>query len=182
MRIAIIGAGAMGSVYAGLLADAGLDVWAVDAWAEHVDAVRRDGLHISGASGERTVRLPATTDAREAAPADLVVIVTKARDVEGAAKAARDILSPSGLVLTIENGLGSAERVAAIVGPERVLIGVVGGFGASIKAPATRTTTAGSSSAWASAAAGSRRGWSASASSGNRAAASASFSFPTSTA
>jgi 2-dehydropantoate 2-reductase len=135
MRIAIIGAGAMGSVYTGLLADAGLDVWAVDAWAEHVDAIRRDGLHVSGASGERTVRLPATTDAREAAPADLVVIVTKARDVEGAAKAARDILSPSGLVLTIENGLGSAERVAAIVGPERVLIGVVGGFGASIKAP-----------------------------------------------
>src|SRR5919199_3573654 len=135
MRIAIIGAGAMGSVYAGLLADAGLDVWAVDAWAEHVDAIRRHGLHVSGASGVRTVRLPATTDASEAAPANLVIIATKARDVETAARAAPDILSPNGLVLTIQNGLGSAERVAAIVGPERVLIGVVGGFGASIKAP-----------------------------------------------
>src|ERR1700744_1745309 len=53
MRLAIIGTGAMGSVYAGLLADAGLDVCAVDVWGEHVDAINRGGLRVSGASGER---------------------------------------------------------------------------------------------------------------------------------
>ncbi len=135
MRIVIIGTGAMGSVYAGLLADAGLDIWAVDSWAEHVEAINRDGLRVSGASGERVARLKATTDAREAGPADLVIIATKASGVEPAALAARDILAPGGIVLTIQNGLGSAERVAAIIGEERTMIGVVGGFGASMKAP-----------------------------------------------
>lgn len=135
MRIAILGTGAMGSVYAGLLADAGLDVWAVDIWADHVEAIRRDGLRVSGASGERVAKLPATTDPREAAPADLVVIATKAHDVEAAAVAARGIVAADGVVLTIQNGLGSAEKVASIVGPHRLLVGVVGGFGASITSP-----------------------------------------------
>ena len=135
MRIAIVGTGAMGSVYAGLLASAGLDVWAVDAWADHIEAIRRDGLRVSGASGERTAKLSATTDANEVGRADLVVIATKARDVTAAAASARDILADDGVVLTIQNGLGSAERVAEIVGPDRVMIGVVGGFGASIVAP-----------------------------------------------
>ncbi|MBV8849344.1 MAG: ketopantoate reductase family protein [Methylobacteriaceae bacterium] len=135
MRIAIIGTGAMGSVYAGLLADAGLDVCAVDLWDEHIDAIKREGLRVSGASGERVAKLKATTNARDAGPVDLAIIATKASGVEAAAKNVREILSPDGIVLTIQNGLGSAERVAAIVGEDKTLIGVVGGFGASIPAP-----------------------------------------------
>jgi 2-dehydropantoate 2-reductase len=135
LRIVIIGTGAMGSVYAGLLADAGLDVCAVDIWSEHIWAINRDGLRVSGASGERVAKLRATTNARDAGAADLVIIATKASGIEAAAKDAREILAPDGIVLTIQNGLGSAERVADIVGEDRTLIGVVGGFGASIKAP-----------------------------------------------
>ena len=135
MRIAILGLGAMGSVYAGLLAAAGLDVRGVDLWADHVEAIRRDGLKVSGASGEKTVQLKATTEAREVGEVDLVIIATKANGVEAAAAAAKEILSPGGIVLTIQNGLGSAERVADLVGSERVLVGVVGGFGASVPAP-----------------------------------------------
>ena len=135
MRIAILGTGAMGSVYAGLLAAAGLDVWAVDTWAEHIEAIRQNGLRVSGASGDRVAHPKATTDAREVGRADLVVIATKAMHVEAAAASARDILAEDGVVLTIQNGLGSADRVAALLGPERVMIGVVGGFGASIPAP-----------------------------------------------
>lgn len=135
MRIVIIGTGAMGSVYAGLLGDAGLDIVAVDSWASHIDAIRRDGLRVSGASGERVARITATTDAREAGPADLVIIATKADGVEAAAHAARGILAGDGVVLTIQNGLGSADKVAAILGEARTMIGVVGGFGASIPQP-----------------------------------------------
>jgi len=135
LRIAIIGTGAMGSVYAGLLADAGLDVCAVDIWSEHIEAINRDGLRVSGASGERVAKLRATTNARDAGAADLVIIATKASGVEAAAKDAREILAPDGIVLTIQNGLGSAERVADIVGEDRTVSGVVCGFGASIKAP-----------------------------------------------
>jgi hypothetical protein len=135
-------------------------VWAIDTWAEHVDAIRRHGLRVSGASGERVVRLPATTEPREAAPADLVVIATKAGDVAAAAHTARRILARDGTVLTIQNGLGAAERVAAAVGTAPLLVGVAGGFGASLAAPAMCTIMAGSSCAWASTAAASPRAWS----------------------
>jgi 2-dehydropantoate 2-reductase len=134
-RIAIVGTGATGSVYAGLLADAGHEVWAIDSWREHIEAIRARGLRVSGASGDRVVRPNATSDPREAGQMDLVVIATKAGDVEAAACSALPLLGAETLVLPIQNGLGSRERVAAIVGPERVLSGVIGGFGASIVAP-----------------------------------------------
>ena len=53
--VGLVGTGAMGSVYAGLLASAGNEVWTVDPWEEHVDAIRERGLRVEGASGDRTV-------------------------------------------------------------------------------------------------------------------------------
>jgi 2-dehydropantoate 2-reductase len=135
LRIAIVGTGATGSIYAGLLADAGHQVGAIDIWREHVEAIRTRGLRVSGASGDRVAWPVATTDPHEVGPVDLVVIATKAAEVESAAAAALDLLGPETLVLPIQNGLGSRERVAAIVGPRRVLAGVIGGFGASIVSP-----------------------------------------------
>ena len=134
-RIAIIGTGAMGSIYAALLADAGHDVWAVDVWPEHVAAMNRNGLRVEGKSGDRTVRLNATTKAADVGKADLVIIATKADGVEAAAQAATDILRDDTPVLAIQNGLGSAEKVANILGDYRIIQGVVGGFGASMKGP-----------------------------------------------
>jgi 2-dehydropantoate 2-reductase len=135
VKIAVVGAGAMGSVYAGILGDAGNEVWAVDVWAEHVEAINRDGLTVDGASGERTVRIRATSDPGDVGVCDLVVIATKARDVEQAAERARPLLGPRTVVLPIQNGLGSADRIASVLGEEPVAIGVAGGFGASIVGP-----------------------------------------------
>ncbi len=135
MRIAIVGTGATGSVYAGLLASAGHQVWAIDRWREHIDAIKTGGLRVSGASGERVSRPMAATDPSEAGPVDLAVIATKASDVEPAARATLGVLGPETVVLPIQNGLGSRERVEAIVGSERVLAGVIGGFGASVVEP-----------------------------------------------
>jgi 2-dehydropantoate 2-reductase len=135
MKIAIVGTGAMGSVYAGILGDARNEVWAVDVWPEHVEAMRTRGLVVEGASGKRTVRIHATSDPGEVGVCDLVVIATKAMNVEAAAAAAKPLLGPDTVVLPIQNGLGSADRVAAILGEERVAIGVVGGFGASMVGP-----------------------------------------------
>lgn len=125
----------MGSVYAGLMAAAGNEVWAIDTWQAHIDAIRERGLRVEGASGDRIVRLHATSDASEVGHVDLVIIATKAMHVEAAAESAKRLLGPQTLVLTIQNGLGSADKVARILGPEKVAIGVVGGFGASIRAP-----------------------------------------------
>jgi 2-dehydropantoate 2-reductase len=135
VKIAVVGCGAMGSVYAGLLADAGHEVWAIDNWPEHIDAIRKNGLRVEGASGDRTVRLPATTEAAEAGPCDLVIIATKAMNVEQAALASRKLIHPDTVVLSIQNGLGGPDTAARVLGRERVMVGVVGGFGASMKAP-----------------------------------------------
>jgi 2-dehydropantoate 2-reductase len=135
MKIAIVGTGAMGSVYAGLLASAGNEVWAVDRDAAHVRAIEEHGLRVEGASGDRVARLRAVADPAEIGQAELVVIATKAIDVEDAARVARPLVGPDTVVLPIQNGLGSADRVASILGEKAVALGVVGGFGASIVAP-----------------------------------------------
>jgi 2-dehydropantoate 2-reductase len=135
VKIAVVGAGAMGSVYAGLLASAGHEVWAVDRWQEHVDAIRERGLRVEGASGDRVVRVRATTDAAEVGEAELVLIATKAMDVKAASESARVLVGPGTLVLSIQNGLGGPDIAASILGEKRVAVGVAGGFGASIVEP-----------------------------------------------
>lgn len=135
MKIAIIGCGAMGSVYAALLADAGNEVWAIDTWKEHIDAINTNGLRVEGASGDRTVRMNATTNAADAGECELIIIATKASGVDGAARSAAGIASDDSVILTIQNGLGAADRIAKSIDTSKVMIGVVGGFGASMKGP-----------------------------------------------
>ena len=135
MKIAVVGAGAMGSVYAGRFAGAGNEVWAVDTWREHVDAIRDRGLRVEGAGGDRTVRIDATTDASEPGPCDLVIIATKAEGVASAAASIGPLLRDDTLVFTIQNGLGAAERICRHLPPDNVLLGVAEGFGASIRGP-----------------------------------------------
>jgi 2-dehydropantoate 2-reductase len=134
-RVAIVGCGAMGSVYAGLMADAGHEVFAVTLWPDHAQAMRENGLRVEGASGDRLARVHASTSTDGIGPCDLVVIATKAFDVEAAARSTLPLLGPETVVQTIQNGLGSAERVAPVVGPERLAVGVAGGFGASMRGP-----------------------------------------------
>ena len=134
-KVAIVGCGAMGSVYAALMADAGHEVWAVDRWEEHVRAMRENGLRVEGASGDRTVRLNATTEAAEIGEADLVVLATKLDGVRAAAEAVRPVLKPDTPVLSIQNGLGGPDIAAGVLGEDRIAIGVVGGFGASMRGP-----------------------------------------------
>lgn len=125
----------MGSVYAALLADAGNEVWAIDEWEEHVAAIRRNGLRVTGASGDRTVLIDATTRADDVGAADLVIVSTKANDVETAVRAVSGIMGPETIVLPIQNGLGSSDAASRVLGEERIIVGVAGGFGASIVEP-----------------------------------------------
>src|SRR5437879_12183275 len=104
MKIGIVGAGAMGSVYGGLFAAAGHDVWLDAIWREHVDAIRKNGLHVTGASGERTVRPAATTKPSETGPCELLVLATKMRDVDAAAGSVKLLRGDDTVVRRIENG------------------------------------------------------------------------------
>lgn len=136
MKIAIIGAGAMGSVYAGLFAEAGNEVWAVDLWQAHVDAINASGLRVEGASGDRVVKgIHATSRLADIGACDLYVIATKAAGVAPVAQALAPLLGPDSLILTIQNGLGAGERIAAHAPAQQVLLGVAEGFGASMRGP-----------------------------------------------
>ena len=72
-KITVVGAGAMGGLFGGLLAEGGLDVTLVDAWPEHIAAIKADGLRIVGVGGERAIKVKATTDASEVRTADVTV-------------------------------------------------------------------------------------------------------------
>lgn len=134
MKIAVIGCGAMGSIYAAKLAAAGNDVLAVDRSSAHVDAIAAGGLRISGPAPDQVVPMRAATTA-PTEPMDLVVLAVKAADVATGANQALPLLGPDTPVLTIQNGLGSADTVADIVGAGRVAVGIASGFGASRPAP-----------------------------------------------
>ena len=115
MKIAIIGCGAMGSVYAALLADSGNDVWAIDTWEEHISAIRSNGLRVEGASGDRTVSMNATTNASDAGECELIIVATKASGVPAAAVAAlgaRRAVVPAPLRLGARAGTTSIRACA----------------------------------------------------------------------
>lgn len=135
-KVAIVGCGAMGSVYAGLMAHAGHEVHGVTLWADHVAAIQKNGLRVSGISGEKTVRLAgASTTTDGIGHCDLVIIAAKAYDVDPAAKAALPLVGPETVVQTIQNGWGSPEAVARIIPAGQLAVGVVGGYGASLPEP-----------------------------------------------
>jgi 2-dehydropantoate 2-reductase len=136
MKISIVGTGAMGSVYAAHFGKAGHDVWAIDVSDEHLDAIERAGLTVSGASGSYVVEhLHVGRTPADAGPSDVWVIATKAADVDGVAAAIAPLLEPDSIVMAFQNGLGAGERVARRVPAEHVVIGIAEGFGSSIPEP-----------------------------------------------
>lgn len=133
MRITVVGGGAMGSFFAGVLACVA-DVWLLSSWREHVEAIRRQGLRIVEGSTEAVVSLPATTDVADVGLADLAIVLVKSHQTERAAAKASAILKPDGLALTLQNGLGNAEVLGRALGRERVWQGVTS-HGATLLGP-----------------------------------------------
>jgi 2-dehydropantoate 2-reductase len=122
MKITVVGAGAMGGSYGGLLALAGHEVCLIDAWQAHVDAINRDGLRVGGARGEHRVRVAASTGATGAG-ADMVIVFVDANNTGAAAETVRRVLAPDGFAVTFQNGIGNIEQLQAALGRERVLGG-----------------------------------------------------------
>jgi 2-dehydropantoate 2-reductase len=121
-RVAIVGAGAIGSAYGFLLARAGLPVVLVDTWQDHVDAILRDGLRVEG-SDQPPPELAATTDPGSARDADAVFILVKSFATEAAAHSLAGTLDPDAIVVTLQNGIGNDRLLAGILGGDRVVQG-----------------------------------------------------------
>ncbi|MEM5446261.1 ketopantoate reductase family protein [Paraburkholderia guartelaensis] len=125
MHIAILGAGAMGSLFGGLLAVAGHRVTLLDVDDAHLNAINEAGLRLTTDAGERVVaNLEALRPEAATTPADLLIVFTKTLHTQAALGAAHAVLGPQTALLSLQNGLGNAERLAQFADPARVMIGV----------------------------------------------------------
>ena len=125
MRVAVMGAGGIGSYVGALLAKSGADVTLICRGA-HLAAVREHGLHVHSARGEFAVsQIAATADPASAGSANIVIQAVKLYDLAATTRAIAPSLGPRSLVVTVQNGVTAADEVGAIVGRDRVVPGLV---------------------------------------------------------
>ena len=142
MRIAVVGAGGTGGFFGGLLARAGMDVVFI-ARGPHLEAMRRRGLTLkSRLVGDATQPVQATDDPRHIGPVDLILFCVKTYDTADAAAQIRPLIGADTVILPVQNGVESAERIAQVVGSGPVIGGVAYVF-SSIEAPGVVSQTAG---------------------------------------
>lgn len=123
MRIAVLGAGALGCAIGGTLAEAGNEVVLITRNRAHVDAINTHGLVMRTTEGERVVRATAAVDATGLAPVDLVIVLVKSFHTRDAMAGATSLVGPDTMVLSLQNGLGHEDILAEVVGREHVLAG-----------------------------------------------------------
>src|SRR5688572_5702043 len=123
-RVVVIGAGAMGGLFGGLLAEGGLDVTLVDTWEEHIAAIASKGLRIVGVGGDRTIPVKATADAGTVTAADVVLFQCKAFANDAGARSARHLFTGQTVAISFQNGLGNEETLGAILGVQHVMGGL----------------------------------------------------------
>ena len=118
-RIAVLGAGAVGCYFGGMLARAGAPVTLIGR-QPHVDAITRDGLFIDSIHFQEYIRVSATTDAAAARGAEIVLFCVKTVDTEEAAKVLAPHLTPGSTVVSLQNGVDNVERIHAAAGIDAV--------------------------------------------------------------
>ena len=124
IRISILGAGAMGSLFGGLLAEAGHAVELIDVNPAQIAAVREHGLLIRNDAGERRLALSILRPEEATTQPDWLIVFTKAMHTHGALAAAKHLIGPQTRLLSLQNGLGNAEKLAGFADASRIAIGM----------------------------------------------------------
>lgn len=131
MKIGIVGAGAMGGLFGGMLTRAGQDVWLIDKHKQRAEKINKEGLVIEASEAlesrkpkQETIRIRATTNPQEVGPCDLVILFVKAYDTEEATRNSLPLTGKRTVWLTLQNGLGNIERMSKIVGKDSVVGGI----------------------------------------------------------
>ena len=114
-RVAVVGAGAVGCYYGGMLARAGVPVTLIGR-PQHVEAMRRDGLRLTTAAFDEYIRVEASTEVAAVAGAALVLVCVKSTDTEATGAELAPQLAPGARVLSLQNGVDNAPRLAAVLG------------------------------------------------------------------
>ncbi|CAN7668285.1 2-dehydropantoate 2-reductase [Bosea sp. LjRoot90] len=124
IRISILGAGAMGSLFGGLLAEAGHAVELLDVSEAQIAAVRERGLLLRNDAGERRLAIPIMRPDEATTSPEWLIVFTKAMHTQAALESVRHLIGPQMRVLSLQNGLGNAEKLAAFADPSRIAIGM----------------------------------------------------------
>lgn len=138
MRIAILGAGSLGTIVGAYLADGGMDVELIDAYQEHVDALNQTGAKVVGTT-EFHAKVKAITPDQKSGTYDLVLLLTKQLSNGTILQELLPFLHDESIVCSLQNGIPE-ENVASIVGAARVIAGSVE-FGATFMEPGVSSLT-----------------------------------------
>lgn len=133
--ILLVGTGALATLFAARLGEAGHSVHMLGTWKNGLRALQQDGARLLDANGnERVYKVHATDDPREVDGAQHALVLVKSWQTERAARQLKDCLAEDGLALTLQNGLGNRETLARELGAARVALGVTTG-GATLLGP-----------------------------------------------
>ncbi|MGB9809600.1 MAG: ketopantoate reductase family protein [Caldanaerobacter sp.] len=135
LKIAVIGSGAMGSLFGGYLWNGGHEVWLVDLWKEHIETINKKGLKIIEPDGKELVVKPyAVTETKEIGKCDLIIVFVKSYHTESVLESIKHLLKDDTMVLTLQNGLGNVEKLQKGIPTEKIIAGITG-QGANVIGP-----------------------------------------------
>lgn len=124
MKIAIAGAGAMGCRFGYMLMDAGADVTLIDGWQAHIDAIRQQGLYVETETTQKHYPIPAMLADEAEGHFDVIILFTKAMQMESMLKKIQPVLGSAKVVMTLSNGLGNIDTLANYVPRDVIYAGV----------------------------------------------------------
>jgi 2-dehydropantoate 2-reductase len=124
MKIAVVGAGAMGAIFGARFAQGGHDTVLVEVALPLVDKINADGVTVVRGDEETVTRVPSTSDPASVGPVDLVVFCVKCYHTAPAAESARPLVEAGTVVASLQNGWGNGDVLAAVYPPEQVVVGV----------------------------------------------------------
>ncbi|PQA86879.1 ketopantoate reductase family protein [Hyphococcus luteus] len=124
MLVYILGAGAMGCAFGAKLSAAGWRIHLIDVNKDQIDAINRNRLTLQTDSGEQTYAVAANTAIDAAMPADLIIVFTKSLHTTDAMASVGHLITDDTHVLTLQNGLGNAEKISTFIAGDRILEGV----------------------------------------------------------
>jgi len=124
MKIVVVGAGAMGSLFAAFLSKSKEETWLLDKNKENAGKINSSGISLEGASGSWQAKVKVTADIQDIGRADLVLLCVKSFNTKSAVEQIKPILGQNTKILTLQNGIGNVEIISEIVGEDKVIAGV----------------------------------------------------------
>lgn len=134
MKIAIVGSGAMGSLYGAYLHKSGEEVYLINKWEEHINTINKEGLVID--TGDKKLKFypKAVTNSKDIGIVDLAIVFVKSTKTEEAILENKNIMGENTYVLTLQNGYGNGEKIEKYINKDRIIVGTTGEGCTTIKA------------------------------------------------